>query len=718
MSLPQSVIDLPERIAGLAGIATNLFWSWNRDARRLFRTIDPQLWHVTWHNPLELLRRVAPERLAFLARDFGFLELYDRVLGEFDALESDRRHWFGSHYPDLTSRSIAYFCAEFAFHNSVPIYSGGLGVLAGDHCKAASDLGVPLVAVGLLYTRGYFDQRVDLEGRQHDADEVLDRGTTPLTPVLSENGDPFLTKVWLCGRWVHVGVWKLAAGRVGVHLLDTDLEINHPEDRQLSHRLYASGPDVRLRQEWVLGVAGVRALRALGLEPEVWHANEGHAGFMLIERVRELVARGASFEQAVGMVRESSLFTTHTPVPAGHDVFAHEDLDRCIGSVWEELGISRQRFLALGRPPGENGNRFHMTTMVLRLCGRVNGVSLKHREVSRSLWRGLWPGRELSKVPIGYVTNGVHAATWMGYPIKRLLDRHLGESWEDALEDPELTGRILELDDAELWNAHLYLKQQLMDLVREDGGRRWRRHWNADARHLAGSGALLHSRPLTIGFARRVTSYKRADLIFRDVQRLRRILVDPVRPVQIIFAGKAHPADEPGKAILQRVYTFARDPSFEGRIAFLEDYELHLAHRLVQGVDLWLNLPRPPMEACGTSGMKAALNGVPQISTADGWWAEGYDGSNGWLIADPEDGGDLDAAHAEQLYHLLEYEVVPTFYDRNHEGIPLAWVRRMKRAIQVALERFTARRMVREYVDRYYAPAMRGELVGDDPPNG
>ncbi|GIW52713.1 MAG: alpha-1,4 glucan phosphorylase [Gemmatimonadales bacterium] len=718
MNARHSTIDLPERIGGLAGLATNLFWSWDRDARRLFRTVDPQLWHITWHNPLELLRRVSPERLAALAQDPGFLELYDRVMERLDALESGAGSWFSSRYPDLAGRSVAYFCAEFAFHNSVPIYSGGLGVLAGDHCKAASDLGVPLVAVGLLYTRGYFDQRVDVEGRQHDVDEVLERGITPLTPVLSENGDPFLTKVWLCGRWVHVGVWKLAVGRAAVHLLDTDLEINHPEDRQLSHRLYASGADVRLRQEWVLGVAGVRVLRALGVAPDVWHANEGHAGFMLIERLRELVAGGASFEQAVDKVRASSLFTTHTPVPAGHDVFAHQDLDRCVGGVWEELGISRERFLALGRPPGEDGNRFHMTTMVLRLCGRVNGVSLKHRDVSRSLWRGLWPGREPSEVPIGYVTNGVHVASWMAYPIKLLLDRHLGAGWEEKLEDPELIGRIAELDDAALWEVHLQLKVQLLDFVREDAARRWRHHWNADARHLAGGGALLHSRPLTIGFARRFTSYKRADLIFRDAERLRRILVDPVRPVQIIFAGKAHPADEPGKAILQRVYRYARDPAFEGRIAFLEDYELHLAHRLVQGVDLWLNLPRPPMEACGTSGMKAALNGVPQISTADGWWAEGYDGSNGWLIADPPDGGDLDAAHAEQLYRLLENQVVPEFYDLDHAGIPATWVRRMKRAMQRALERFTARRMVREYVERYYAPAMRCEPLEDPPPAG
>lgn len=707
---------LPKRIEGLAGIATNLFWSWSREVRALFRAVDQRLWHLTWHNPIDLLQRVDPARLTACSRDPEFLKRYDAVRELFALATSGDDSWIAREYPELRDRPVAYFCAEFGFHNSVPLYSGGLGVLAGDHCKAASDLGLPLVAVGLFYTRGYFDQRVDLDGRQHDADERFDPAITPLTPVLGADGEPYLTTVSVLGRCVGVGAWKMMVGRVPVYLLDTDLERNDPADRQLCHKLYAGGPELRLRQEWVLGVAGVRVLRAVGTEPAAWHANEGHAAFMLIERLRELTTSGVPFDEAVHRIRSTSIFTTHTPVPAGHDVFTHEQLERCSGPVWQEMGIDRERFLRLGYDPQRDHAVFHMTAMAIRLSGRVNGVAARHGRVTRGIWRALWPDRDAEAVPIRHVTNGVHLATWMAHPVQALLDEHLDAGWKEWTGDPARWDQVLTVDDARLWTVHLELKARLMDFIHEEARRRWRQFWNSEPGRLVSAGPLLTANPMTIGFARRFATYKRADLIFRDPERLRRLLFNPLRPVQIVFAGKAHPADEPAKHMLQRVYSFARDPVFEGHIAFLEDYELHLAHYLVQGVDLWLNLPRPPMEACGTSGMKAALNAIPQVSTEDGWWAEGYTGLNGWAIPGPEPGEDADAVHADKLYALLEEQVVPLFYHRDDRDVPVGWMERMKHALRVAAERFTAGRMLRDYVQDYYLPAIRGEGGGDHPP--
>ncbi len=715
MTHPDALPHLPEPIAGLAGIATNLFWSWSREARALFRALDPVLWHATRHNPVELLQRVDPGRLAACAEDSAFLKRYRAVLESLEHHLSSGETWFAARYPDWGTRPVAYFCAEFGLHNSIPIYSGGLGVLAGDFCKAASDLGIPMVAVGLLYTRGYFDQHVRIDGYQEDSEERLDPGVTPLSPVLGPGGEPFVATVTCRGRTIHVGAWRVLVGRVPVYLLDTDLESNDPADRELSHRLYAGGPDMRLRQEWVLGVGGVRVLRAVGIDPVVWHANEGHAAFMFVERLRELVAGGVPYAEAVRRVRSTSVFTTHTPVPAGHDVFGSDQVVECTGPIWKQLGVDREAFFRLAYHPSRDGSSFHMTAMAIRLARYVNGVSRRHGQETRRIWRDLWPGREPERVPIGEVTNGVHLATWMAHPLKELLDQHLGEDWMRRMDDPAVWDRVLTLDDQALWGVHVRFKAQLMDFIHEESRLRWRDYWK-DAPHLVGAGTMLTARDLTIGFARRFATYKRADLVFRDPDRLRRILVNPRRPVQIVFAGKAHPADEPGKQMLQRVYAYTRDLGFEGRIAFLEDYELHLAHRLVQGVDLWLNLPRPPMEACGTSGIKAAMNGIPQLGTADGWWAEGYTGMNGWMIPPPPDGADGDQFDAEQLYRLLEEEVVPLFYDRDDRGVPVGWVQRMKHALHVAGRQFNARRAMGEYVDRYYAPAVRGDPSPDDPP--
>jgi starch phosphorylase len=715
MIIQQSRIPyLPARVEGLAAIAMNLWWSWSREARNLFQSIDEALWHRTRHNPLELLCRVDPARIAACASDSDFLRRYDDVMQRM-AHEADHGNtWFVRNYPQLDGRPVAYFCAEFGLHNSVPIYSGGLGVLAGDHCKSASDLGVPMVGVGLFYRKGYFDQRLTLEGWQEDSDEEYDVSSTPLAPVAGPNRQPWLTTVQTSGRPVHVRAWRMMVGRVPIYLLDTNLEANHPDDRTLMNKLYAGGPELRVRQEWILGVGGVRVLRAMDIHPAVWHANEGHAAFMMIERLRELVTGGVPYQDAVRQVRAESVFTTHTPVPAGHDAFPADQLEACTGPVWEEMGIDRKTLFGLGAHPALPG-QFHMTVVAMRLSSRMNGVSRRHGQVTRNLWRDLWPNRPWETVPIGHVTNGVHLATWMASPIMALLDEHLGPDWGDRMEEPGFWDRVLTLDHAKFWEAHLRQKRALANFIREDARRRFAGQLK-EAAQVVGAGTLLDPTAFTIGFARRFATYKRASLIFRDIERLRRLLVDPWRPIQIIFAGKAHPADNPGKEVLQSVYQFTRDPDFEGRVAFLEDYDMHLAHLLVQGVDLWLNLPRVPLEASGTSGMKAALNGVPQLSTLDGWWQEGYDGLNGWAISPAGEGADADAADAEDFYRLLEEQVVPLYYTRNADGVPLGWVEKMRHALRLAGSRFTARRMMREYVQEYYAPAIQREASGDDPP--
>ena len=588
-------------------------------------------------------------------------------------------------------------------------------MLAGDHCKSSSDLGIPLVGVGLYYTRGYFDQKLRLDGWQEDSDEQFDVNNTPLEQVFVNGREPWLTKLSTFGRDIHIGAWRMSVGRVPVYLLDTNLPQNDPADRELTSKLYTGGPEVRLRQEWILGVGGVRVLRAAGIAPSAWHANEGHAAFMLVERVRELTVQGMPYDQAVRTVRASSVFTTHTPVPAGHDTFSFEQVEQCAGAMWNEMGVSRETFLGIGQHPTEEQGRFHMTVCALRLSQHVNGVARRHGEVSRQIWAPLWPDRPVDRVPIGHVTNGVHKASWMSREVMELLDHHFGHEWGNRVEDPALWEEMLELDETRLWKTHLELKVDLMSFVREEARRRWARHWK-EATHVVGAGTLLNSEALTIGFARRFATYKRADLIFSDVERLRALLVNNSRPVQIIFAGKAHPADTPGKEVLRNVYAFTRDPKLEGRVAFIEDYDLHLAHRLVQGVDLWLNLPRVPMEASGTSGMKAALNGVPQLSTLDGWWHEGYDGLNGWAISPASSRATPDEWDAEQLYRLLEEQVIPLYYSRDERGLPHGWIQKMKHAMRVAGQQFTARRMLQNYADHYYAPAMRGDLQGDDPP--
>lgn len=717
--LRAKIPPLPARLEGLASLATNLAWSWNRQARALFRRIDPVLWYRWQHNPIALLKHATSERLEALTRDADFLLHYDQVMEWLAVETTSTGGWFREQWPELdASRPVAYFCAEFGLHSSVPIYSGGLGVLAGDHCKTASDLALPFVGVGLFYKKGYFDQRVRPDGWQEDSDDAVDPDLTPLLPIPGPNGEAWITTLETFGRPIHIRVWTMTVGRAPLYFLDTDLDENHPDDRELTSKLYAGGLPMRLRQEWILGVGGVQALAALGITPGAWHANEGHASFMMLARVRELVLAGASFGDAVRAVRRTTIFTTHTPVPAGHDHFEVAQVGLCAGEEWlAGFGDAAPHVLGLGVHPKRDPDQFHMTVLAIRLAAHVNGVAQRHGIVSRELWGDLWGERPLDEVPIGAVTNGVHLATWMANPMMRLLDVHLGADWGERLDEAETWDAVLGLDALKLWRVHEQLKHALIRHVREDARRRWTTTWR-EAAQVVAAGTLLDPTVFTIGFARRFATYKRANLLFRDLERLRTILTNTQRPVQLVIAGKAHPEDTPGKEVLRSLYHFTRDPIFEGRVAFLEDYDMHLAHLLVQGVDLWLNVPRVPLEASGTSGMKAALNGVPQLSTIDGWWEEGYTGKNGWAIPKASEHEDADSADAEHLYRLLEQEVVPMFYDRDEHGVPRAWVQRMKEAIRIAGRRFTTRRMLQDYGTMYYAPILLGEPFTDDPPLG
>jgi starch phosphorylase len=694
---------LPDRIARLDELAANLWWSWHYAPRRVFRTLDYALWRATAHNPVRMLWQVSRERLEQAAGDPEFLRTYDASVAGLDAAYSSKDTWMTRRFPDRQSSTIAYFSAEFALHQSLPIYAGGLGVLAGDHCKQASDLGVPLVGVGFMYPQGYFHQHLSAEGWQEETYERHNWHEAAIEPAVKPDGHPCIVAVPLGDRAVITAVWKVAVGRVNLYLLDTGLEENAPQDRDLSARLYGGDRETRLQQEIILGIGGVRALRALGIAPAVWHLNEGHAGFVVLQRIYELLSEKASFDEALECVRRTTIFTTHTPVAAGHDAFPFERVEHHLAGAWGPLADDRARFLALG----EHDHQFNMTTLALRASGWVNGVSRLHGEVTRKMWAGLLSSRSGSQHPLTSVTNGVHAPTWTSLEFAQLFERHLGADWPDRCDDPDFWQGVLEIPDEELWQARTSLKQFLFAFIRQRARDRWAEE-PVSAAQVVVSGPLLDPEALTIGFARRFAAYKRPELIFRDPERLIRILSATRRHVQIVFAGKSHPADDAGKHHLQHIYRHAIDPRYGGRIAFVDDYDLHVAHFLTQGCDVWLNTPRKPLEASGTSGMKAAINGVPHLSIGDGWWAEGYNGSNGWLIdggASSDDPAAQDDADAGALYRLLEEQVVPTFYQRDQRGIPHAWLRIVKESIRTVAPRFSALRMVKQYVEEMYAPA-------------
>jgi len=704
---------LPDRINRLEPLAKDLWWSWTPDARSLFRRLDYAVWRQTAHNPVRMLQIVSPDAIARAIHDPSWLASYDRVMARYDSLRLSRQTWCETQCPDLSGKSIAYFSAEFALHQSVPIYAGGLGVLAGDHCKEASDLGVPLIGVGFMYPQGYFHQNLTSDGWQQEVYEKLNWTAAPIEPAITSEGKPCITAVPLGNRTVLVAVWRVRLGRVTLYLLDTDLEENAPWDRELSARLYGGDRETRVQQEIILGVGGVRVLKALGCTPAVYHLNEGHAAFVVLQRIRDLCEAGSSFEKALDEVRRSTVFTTHTPVAAGHDAFPFHLVETHLAGAWGDLGAHRERFLALGHYDNGSGPMFNMTALAMRTSGSVNGVSRLHGEVTKQMWRSIWPDVPLESLPVRSITNGVHVPTWISAEIGTLFERHLGPDWLDHHDDPAFADRVLEIPDEELWAARQALRAFLFNFIRERARNRWTQEHVNTARVVA-AGTMFDHHTLTIGFARRFTGYKRPELIFLDSERLARILTAPGRPVQIVFAGKAHPADDLGKHHLQRIYRRTLDPDFGGRIGFVDDYDLHVAHYLVQGCDVWMNNPRKPMEASGTSGMKAAINGTPHLSVGDGWWAEGFSGDNGWLIegrADPNDHGAQDWADVQAIYTLIEQELVPTFYDRDDQGIPRRWLRIVKQSIRTVLPRFTARRMVKDYVRDMYLPAVRRETV-------
>ncbi len=700
--------DLPRRISRLGELAYNLWWTWNPSAQRLFYRIDYALWERLNHNPLLFLRSVGRSEVNAVAQNPVYLEMYDRVFASFDAYMNAKETWCTKIYEERCDRQWAYFSMEFGVHETLPIYSGGLGVLAGDYLKESSDLGLPLVGVGLMYAEGYFSQRISEDGWQETVNNLLNFEELPVLEVLDASKKPLAISVSFPDRTVIAHIWELRVGRVPLYLLDTDLDENAPVDRNLTLRLYWSDLDLRIAQEIMLGVGGVRALRALGYDPNVWHMNEGHAAFLTLERARELVTQGKTFEQAITQTRSGNIFTTHTPVPAGNDEFPLWLVDKNLSNFWPELGLSRDQFVELARHQQSWGETFSMPILALRLSDGRNAVSELHGRVSRRMWKFLWPDiQNENDIPINYVTNGVHTATWLARRMRVLLGRYLGEDWLDHIDDPEIWEKVDAIPDNELWDIRLHLKRKLVFYALERTRQRWMKGDYHPVQAIA-SGIMLDPYVLTIGFARRFATYKRADLVFQDLDRLLELINRPNRAVQIIFAGKAHPADDPGKRIIQDVYRIVKKAENGGRLVFLEDYDMNLSRYLVQGVDVWMNNPRRPNEASGTSGMKAALNGVINFSVLDGWWREAYNGSNGWAIGDDPglDSEVEDETDATSLYDVLENQIIPLYYtERNADNIPMEWMVMLKKSMQTIIPQFSTRRMLKEYIERLYLPA-------------
>ena len=700
--------DLPKRLSRLGELAYNLWWTWQPEAARLFSRMDNNLWERLGHNPIRFLREVGRPRLSEASKDKEYRDLYDRVFAAFDSYMEQTDTWTGRAHPELTGRPIAYFSMEFGLHETLPIYSGGLGVLAGDHLKESSDLGLPLIAVGFMYAQGYFSQRISEDGWQEALNNMLDFNNLPALPVLDESGNRLCVEVEFPDRTATLGLWEIRVGRIPLYLLDSSLDPNTDFDKQLTARLYWSDLDRRVMQELLLGVGGVRALRALGYNPSVWHMNEGHAAFLTLERARELVASGHTFEEAMEKTRGQNIFTTHTPVPAGNDEFPLWLIEKYLSAIWPQLNLTREQFFDVARHQLPQGEMYGMGVLALRNANGRNGVSELHGQVARKMWQFLWPDKAEEDVPITHVTNGVHVTNWMARRLVNLFKEYLGKDWLDHQDEPDLWKNIDDIPDDELWMVRQHLKRKLTFYMRE----RVRDRWTVGGFHpvqVVSSGVLLNPYALTIGFARRFATYKRASLVLSDVERLLNIINRPNMPVQIVFAGKAHPADEPGKQLIQQVYRQVKRAETGGRLVFVEDYDMNLARYLVQGVDVWMNTPRRPMEASGTSGMKAALNGALNFSVLDGWWRESYNGRNGWSIGEDremESQSVQDAQDAESLYTTLEKEIIPLFYDRDQSDVSHEWVARMKESLKTNVPQFSTRRMVKEYVERLYVKAL------------
>ena len=711
--------DLPRRIKRLADLAHNLWWVWNPEVVRMFKEMDPILWDDCYHNPIVFLRKIDRAVLNKLTSDRYYLDRYDRIIREFDRYMNDKDTWYARTYPNLTQEQIAYFSFEFGLHESLMVYAGGLGILSGDHLKEASDLGLPLVAVGFLYTYGYFSQEISEDGWQEAHNIPLNFDELPLIALLDENDKPLKISIDLAGRKVFARVYELNVGRVRLCLMYTNLPENDPQDRQLTDRLYISDLELRISQEILLGIGGIKVCRALGYDPTIFHMNEGHSAFLALERTREFVEKGLSLADAQEKVRQTNIFTTHTPVPAGNDEFPLWLMDKYFSNYWGSLGMTRDAFLGFAKVMQSWGSEtFSMPVLALKLSNYRNGVSELHGEVSRKMWSKLWPDVPVEEVPIGYITNGIHTGTWLARRMGILFSRYMGTDWMDHIDEPDIWRQVENIPDDELWRVRRHLKRKLV--VYMVG--RARQQWKSTQVHpvqTVASGVLLDPYMLTIGFARRFATYKRADLIFRDYERLVRLVTDERMPVQIIFAGKAHPADEPGKLLIQKVYRAVKDARFGGRLVFLNDYDMDMARYLVQGVDVWLNTPRRPREASGTSGEKAALNGTLNFSVLDGWWREGFNGENGWSIGSEQayaTDEEQDAADALSLYDTLENEIIPLYYkQRSADGLPVEWLARVKESIRTLAPQFSMRRMVKEYMTRYYEPAIRSTLSDKAP---
>ena len=693
-------------------LARNLWWSWHPEVINLFRELDPIRWRQLDHNPIALLAEFTPERLEARAAE---LVLYSRINQAYRLLKEYLAHqatWSKVHAGVLGSNPVVYFSAEFGIHESVPIYSGGLGVLSGDHIKSASGLGIPLMAVGLFYKQGYFKQQLDIDGYQHE-EYILSRvENLPIESAVGADGKEIIVRIETRTGALLAKVWKMMVGRINLSLLDCDVDGNSPEDRELTSRLYGGDTRVRIRQELVLGVGGVKAIRAMGIHPGVYHLNEGHSSFAALEAVRgRMDEDGLPFDDAVREVARQSVFTTHTPVPAGHDRFDSALIEEHLGPLRDSLGISHDQLMGLGRvEPHNHGEPFCMTVLGLKLSRRANAVSALHGHVSRRMWKNLWSWKVEEDVPIGHITNGVHVPSWLAWQMQQLYDRIFPDKWFSRMGEPEIWQKIYEVDPGELWETHYALKNLLLQFVRRRTSRQCRRRGESDAA-VDMARNVLDPNILTIGFARRFATYKRADLLLSDLDRLLAMIGDPDRPIQIIFAGKAHPADDPGKGLIRKIANLRHDERLAGRIVFVEDYDINVCRHLIQGVDVWLNNPRRPLEASGTSGQKVVLNGGLNCSILDGWWAEAYDGQNGFAIGSGQAHSNDDitnARDAESLYRVLEEEVVPLFYDRDSDGLPHQWIRRMINSIGSLAWRFSSHRMVMDYTRNCYVPAAGG----------
>ncbi len=693
-------------------LAHNVWWTWHPDVINLFRDLDPIRWRQLDHNPIALLREFTPERLVARAAEMVLFSRINHAYRRLKEYMSTVPMWAKTNTGVLGARPVAYFSAEFGIHESIPIYSGGLGVLSGDHIKSASGLGVPLVAIGLFYDQGYFKQHLDASGYQNE--EYMDTkvANLPMNHALSSTGEPITVSINTREGTLLARVWLMQVGRVKLYLLDCDVEGNSPQDRELTSRLYGGDERTRIRQELVLGVGGVRALHALQITPGVYHLNEGHSAFATLEVIRQRMHEdGLPFDEALRETAQHTVFTTHTPVPAGHDRFSPQSIEEHLGPLRDELRISSEQLMGLGRVEPQNDNEtFCMTVLALKLSRRANAVSSLHGYVSRRMWAHLWPWRVEEEIPIGHITNGVHVPSWVAWQMMQLYDRHFPAGWVEKMGEPDAWQHIRTVDPGELWETHNTLKSLMLAFVRRRISRQCRRRGESDDAVEAARN-VLDQNVLTIGFARRFATYKRAILLFSDEDRLEKLINDPERPMQLVFAGKAHPKDEPGKQLIKQIANLQHDPRFANRLVFVEDYDINVCRHLIQGVDVWLNNPQRPLEASGTSGQKVVLNGGLNLSILDGWWAEAYDGRNGFAIghgASHVSGEITDARDAESLFQALEQQVIPIYYDRDVDGLPRNWIQMMMNSISSLAWRFSAHRMVMDYTASAYVPAAGG----------